>query len=114
VEFLAAARDVNNLEQLSRPITVLITGDLSIGTPHLRQRLPRMRENEARQSSQTGSRDAPVSNCSQSRHPAGKTMLASTPAAYASHAGARQRTDASLAARDFPMARAYAFIKNNQ
>jgi len=72
-----------------------------------------MRENEARQSSQTGNRDVPVSNCSQSRHPAGKTMLPSAPPASASQAGAHERTGASVAAGDFPMARAYASIKNN-
>jgi len=65
-----------------------------------------MRENEARQSSQTGRRDTPNSNCSQCRHPAGKTKLASALPASASHAGAHQRAAASVAARDFPKARA--------
>jgi hypothetical protein len=106
----------NILEQLSRPVAVAV-----LFTRYQIDRYSALSAHaspNARKPSQAilapGNRDAPVSSCSQNRHPAGKTILASAPPASASQAGARPRPEAKAAARDFPMARAYVSVINNQ
>jgi hypothetical protein len=85
-----------------------------MGSPHVSQIHPSIRENEARHSSHTGKRDARVSSRSHRRQPAGKKMFATAPPACDSHEETRLRCDADSFATAFLTAKAYLAVRNNQ